>query len=506
MNTTAKLDPDALYRALCARDARFDGLFFVGVRSTGVYCRPICRVRTPQQVNCRFFAVPAQAEAAGCRPCLRCRPELAPLDRHWSGEDAASIMMYQAIAWFASAEASRHEPAKLSPLSRAAQRLGISERHLRRVFDKRLGVSPLQYLQTQRLLSAKQLLTDTCLPVADVAEVTGYGSVRRLQAAFADRYGMSPNRLRRGARPSTGLAMATVRLAWRPPHAIENLLGFFATRAITGLELVDCSAGRLQRSLRISSDGREHVGWLQAQFVPATHQVLLGVSEGLVPALPEVIRRARAAFDLDADPQAIDAVLHNDFPDSDGVRVPGGFDGFEIAVRAVLGQQLTLGAARTMTQRLVARWGDPLVVPSKGLSHLFPSPQALLTATAGELGGIGIVRQRQVAIAALARAVLDGQLCLESGSPPQKQIQTLLELPGIGPWTANYIAMRALRWPDAWPSGDVVLHKALGLQDRPKRTATQDGEHMAQRWRPWRSYAAVRAWAQPTPRSLETVK
>lgn len=504
-------DDQARYRALQARDARFDGHFFTGVTSTGVYCRPVCAVRTPKPENCRFFALAAQAEHAGFRPCLRCRPEVAPQSQPWLGadsiwslQDASAILVQQAVQLL---EAPEPWAVSGSAIAQLARTLGVSDRHLRRIFEARLGISPLQYLQTRRLLTAKQLLTDTPLPVTQVALASGFGSLRRFNAAFQLHYGMNPSALRR-----TGAGHASargVRLAWRPPLDVAALLGFFATRQWHGVEAVHLGppapgqaaspgtdAPTLRRSVRLlpADTGLPGpvVGWISVQFDVARCSAWLQTSESLFPVLPLVIRRVRALLDLDADPAAIDAVLAPFFPHSAGLRVPGAWDGFELAVRAVLGQQITVAAARTLGQRLVEQLGEPLSTPWPDVDRLFPPP-AVLAAVPGEvLGQLGIVRQRQAAIRALAQAVDSGALSLQAGAPVPRTLEALCALPGIGDWTAQYIAMRALRWPDAFPAGDVALHKALGVQGQPQpgRAALQ----ASQAWRPWRSYAVVRAW------------
>ncbi|HET8748459.1 MAG TPA: DNA-3-methyladenine glycosylase 2 family protein, partial [Ramlibacter sp.] len=332
------LHPDACYLALKTRDARFDGSFFTGVTSTGIYCRPVCKVRTPRRENCRFFALAAQAESAGFRPCLRCRPELAPQGLRWSLNDASAVLAQQAARLLDEPEAWSAEAPSIEGV---AKRLGISDRHLRRIFEAQLGVSPLQYLQTRRLLSAKQLLADTRLPVTEIALLSGFASVRRFNAVFAAQYGMSPNALRRegGVRE----ASCEVRLGLRPPYDVEAMLGFFRTRAIEGVEAV--GERQLARTLALDVAGRRWEGWLSADFDAAQSQLVLRVSESLHGVLPLLIRRVRAAFDLDADPQAINARLHGSFPLGDGLRVPGSLSGYELAVRAVLGQQITVAAA-----------------------------------------------------------------------------------------------------------------------------------------------------------------
>ncbi len=480
------LSPDACYLALKARDARFDGSFFTGVTSTGIYCRPVCRVRTPRRENCRFFALAAQAENAGFRPCLRCRPELAPQALRWSTQDASAVLAQQAARLLDEPEAWGTEAPSVEAL---AQRLGISDRHLRRIFEQQLGVSPLQYLQTRRLLSAKQLLADTPLPITQVALVSGFGSVRRFNAAFTAHYGLSPGALRRDG--SRREAACEVRLGYRPPYDVDAMLGFFRTRAIEGLESV--GERRLARTLAIDAGGSRREGWLTADFDQEHCQLLLRVSDTLHGVLPLVIRRVRAAFDLDADPHAINARLHGSFPRGDGLRVPGALSGYELAVRAVLGQQITVAGARTLAQRLVQRFGTPIATPDPALHHLFPAPEVLAAAEGDALGQLGIVRQRQAAIVAIARAIAEGRIALHPGADVHATTAALKELPGIGDWTAQYIAMRALRWPDAFPAGDVALHKALGVQQM--RQPAREAEAASQAWKPWRSYAVIRAWS-----------
>ena len=498
-------DDEGRYLALLARDARFDGHFFTAVTSTGIYCRPVCAVRTPRRENCRFFALAAQAESAGFRPCLRCRPELAPQALVWSVQDASGILVQQAVRlldapdlWNPSATAGEG-----ATVARLAERLGVSDRHLRRIFEATLGVSPLQYLQTRRLLTAKQLLTDTPMPVTQVALASGFASVRRFNAAFAGHYGLNPTQLRKagasGATPQQAgrAGRHAVRLAWRPPFDVGALLAFFERRQFHGVEEVLADEATLRRTVRLPAAqtglARETTGWLSARFDTSRHQVLLQTSDSLYPVLPLVIRRVRAMLDLDADPAAINAVLHPHFPSGDGLRVPGAFDGFELAVRAVLGQQITVAAARTLGQRLVERLGEPVDTPWPTLHRLFPTAATLAAADGEVLGQLGIVRQRQAAIVALARAVDSGALSLHAGADVAQTTAALCELPGIGDWTAQYIAMRVLRWPDAFPAGDVALHKALDVQGH-KHPARAAGE-ASQAWRPWRSYAVLRAWA-----------
>ena len=515
---------DACYLALKARDARFDGRFFTGVTSTGLYCRPVCRVRTPRRENCQFFTLAAQAESAGYRPCLRCRPELAPSATPtpgaptatfagstlpWSTQDAAAILAQQAARLL-------DEPTLWSDgapsMADLAARLGVSERHVRRIFETHWGVSPLQYLQTRRLLMAKRLLTDTQLPVAQVAALSGFSSVRRFNASFVEHYRLQPRQLRQARGPANALPQETgivLKGSYRPPYDVAAMLGFFATRQIAGVEAVDPALGTLARTLSLTVAGHTHSGWVQARFVPDSCTVVFHISNSLGAVLPQVLARVRALLDLDAEPWAINPCLQDDFPGLDGLRVPGCLDGFELGVRAILGQQITVRAACTLGARLVERYGSDLAdgadrsLAAPGLKRLFPTPQALLQASGEDLGQLGIVRQRQRAIQALAQAVVQGDVVLQPGVDIPTTLAALQTLPGIGPWTAQYIAMRALRWPDAFVAGDVALQKALGVQaaNNPKQAA-QAAEAASQRWKPWRSYAVVRGWASlanPTP-------
>ena len=483
------LDADACYRAVAAHDARFDGAFFIGVTSTGIYCRPVCRVKTPRRENCRFFAHASQAEGAGFRPCLRCRPELAPQTLAWSAQDASALLAQHAARLLDSPDAWGDEVPSVAGL---AARLGVSDRHLRRVFEAELGVSPMDWLQTRRLLAAKQLLADTRLPVAQVALAAGFASLRRFNAAFAAQYRMSPTALRRdGSEPAPRDGIA-VTLGYRPPYDVREMLQFLQQRGLVGVEQIDVAAHTVARTLRLDDDT---CGWIACRFEPEQHRVQVRVAESLAPQLPRVIARVRAWLDLDADPAAIHAVLGADFPALAGLRVPGTLDGFELAVRAFLGQQVTVAAARTLTTRLVERFGTPLATPIDGLTRLFPTPAALAAASGDELGQLGLVRQRQAEIHALAQAVSSGQISLHAGADVAATMDALKALPGIGAWTADYIALRALRWPDAFPSGDVALQKALAPEGQ--RLTARAAEGRAERWRPWRAYAVIRAWHSP---------
>jgi AraC family transcriptional regulator of adaptative response / DNA-3-methyladenine glycosylase II len=496
----------SFYAAVKARDARFDGRFFVGVTSTGVYCRPVCRVRTPLLRNCRFFGNAASAEHAGFRPCLRCRPELAPglsfVDSSRSLAQAAARLLTQAVL--------EGQELKLPAL---ALRLGVTDRHLRRIFAAEHGVSPVDFVTTQRLLQAKQLLTDTEMPVTQVALASGFASVRRFNAAFAERYRLNPSALRRDhgtalrrdrgttapvrrAAAAAGQA-PTVRLGYRPPYDLAGVLRFVARRALPGVEQADETTLTVSRTMDWTHGGRRLAGWWAARFVPERHEVEVQVAPSLLPVLGAVLQRLRHGLDLDADPTLIDPVMAA-VPGRDiaGVRVPGAVCGFEAAVRVVLGQQVTVAAARTLTSRLVQAFGEPVDTPLPGLDRLFPTAAAIARADPEVIGKLGIVRQRVRALQALATEVAAGRLRLEATAPLEATLAQLRELPGFGEWTVQLIALRALGWPDAFPATDIGVLDALvprfGRRDAKAALAASEA------WRPWRGYAVMKLW-----RSLE---
>jgi AraC family transcriptional regulator, regulatory protein of adaptative response / DNA-3-methyladenine glycosylase II len=493
---------DVFYQAALSRDARFDGCFFTCVTTTRIYCRPVCRVKPPKRENCWFVAHAAQAEAAGYRPCMRCRPELAPHSLIWSTQDASHTLALQAARLWdsTSSSAGQHD---MPSVAQVAARLGMSDRHLRRIFEAHLGVSPLQYLQTRRLLCAKQLLTDTRLSVADVALASGFGSLRSFNAAFVQHYRFNPTQLRKKSKNENSQASSVdsadtgsiaVQLAYRPPYDVDAMLNFVSKRQIITIENIAACASFTwaRRTFGIQIGAKTVAGWLQWRFEPARCVVHLEVSDSLRNALPTVIARMRAALDLDADPKAINAVLGTHFAGTEGVRVPGCVDGFEVAIRAIVGQQVTVAAGRTLTERIAHAFGETIQTPYPELTRLFPTPAALAQATPDALGALGIVKQRQAAIIALSQAVDSGQMDLNTPVNALATVEQLKALPGIGDWTAQYIAMRALHWPDAFPSGDVALHNALGL--RSERHRARAAEAASQAWRPWRSYAVLRAW------------
>jgi AraC family transcriptional regulator, regulatory protein of adaptative response / DNA-3-methyladenine glycosylase II len=488
-------DHAATYQVLLARDARFDGRMFVGVTSTGIYCRPICRVRTPKPENCRFFLTAAQAEAQRFRPCLKCRPEIAPgHSLPWTVMDASGTLARQA-AQALDAQAASGDTPRLQDM---ALKLGVSDRHLRRIFQAEHGVTPVQYLQTRRLLLAKQLLTDTRLPITQVASASGYRSLRRFNAAFAENYRMSPSRLRGDVKedapkpiPADTESMQ-ITLSYRAPYDVERLMKFIAQRAIPGVEVVDgLSVRRSVRAAAIGASLQQQAAWIAAEFVPDKARVRLSFSPEWAHASAAVATAARRWLDLDAAPHTLHLAL-GDLPGEQGLRLPGSLDGFELAVRAVLGQQVTVAGARTLASRFVQRFGTEVVTPWADINRAFPSPESLHDVPIERIAELGIIRSRAGAILALAKAWPELSLGLSADPAPDNLIAGLVALPGIGPWTASYIAMRALSWPDIFLPNDVALLKAM---KQLFNTANQrEADAFAQRWQPWRSYAVLHLW------------
>lgn len=526
------LDRSSCYRALTARDARFDGVFFVGVTSTRIYCRPVCRAKTPREPNCRFFSNAAAAERAGFRPCLRCRPELAP---GHAPVDAESVLAERAARAIA---AGALNTASVDDL---AASLGVTGRHLRRAVVQALGVSPIDLATTHRLLLAKRLLQDSSLPVAQVAYAAGFESLRRFNAAFKARYRLTPVSLRREgtvvhaeARAPRGAATPPVAegdhpedlvltLDYRAPLHWPSLFDFLAARATPEAEYVAdgryaatlrvpatlaVSTGAAVRPARGASHGGDARTWVSGAMLTghvtiamasgeaptrARGSITARISPSLVPVLMPVLARLRDLLDLDANPDAIArhlvrAGVVESAAAFAGVRIPGALDGFALAVRAILGQQVSVRGATTVMGRLVAAFGDPYDGGHPRLRRLMPTAVALAQLRTRDIASLGMPGARADAVLALARAVADGRVVLAPGGDAGQTIKALTALPGIGDWTAHYIAMRALRWPDAFPANDLVLRRAAGGV-----TAAQLLKR-AESWRPWRAYAAMHLW------------
>ena len=473
-----QIDHEACYRALRARDSRFDGRFYVGVRTTGIYCRPVCTARTPRESSCRFFQSPAVAEQQGFRPCLICRPELAP--GHASGPTLAHALH----------DRLRHAAVRGESLETLSRECGYSSRQVRRLIQETFGVTPVQLAQTERLLFAKRLIQETALPMIEVAHSSGFRSLRRFNGLFSQRYGMAPGTVRRrSGRPRTGEGIA-LRLAYRPPFAWEALLAYLGGRATPGVELADKQ--RYARTVAVDSC----TGWVEIrQHTGDVLEVL--ASPSLAPRLASVLSRLRQVFDLDADPQLIaehlsqDRFLRPHLKRHPGLRVPGAWDVFEIAVRAILGQQVSVAGATTLAGRLARRFGRSIETPWPELAHLSPTAEMLAIAPVGEIAAIGLPGKRAATIQALAAAANRGLFRFSPTATSEDVVALLCEIPGIGDWTAHYIAMRALRFPDAFPSGDLGLRKAL----RPGQLVpARELEKVSEAWRPWRAYAALHLW------------
>jgi AraC family transcriptional regulator of adaptative response / DNA-3-methyladenine glycosylase II len=490
-----EFDFAACRRAFVTRDPRFDGKIFCGVKTTGIYCRPVCPARTPRAENMTFFPSAAAAQEAGFRPCLRCRPEASPDLGAWRG---TSNTVSRALALI---EGGALDQGDVDAL---AERLGVGERQLRRLFRQHLGASPVAVAQTRRVLLAKQLIQETQLPMTEVALAAGFGSVRRFNETFQQLFGRAPGALRRSRQPQASAAGAgvRVRLAYRAPYDWAGVIGFLAARAIPGVEAA--RPDQYARTLRI--DGQ-----------PGLVVVRPGEGDALeaeirlahLPALPAVIARIRRVFDLSADPALIGEHLSQDpalaprVAARPGLRAPGAWDGFELAVRAVLGQQITVAAARNLAGKLTAAYGEPVEDPAAaalGLTRLFPTPERLV---GQDIAALGMPKARGASLEALARTVAADPAIFTPRADLASAIAALSALPGVGPWTAQYIALRELREPDAFPHADVGLLRAMadetGLRPAPEALLAR-----AEAWRPWRAYAAQHLWAadaaEPLPK------
>jgi AraC family transcriptional regulator of adaptative response / DNA-3-methyladenine glycosylase II len=493
------LDPEVCYRALATRDARFDGRLFVGITSTGIYCRPVCPARSAKFENCRFFSSAAAAQEAGFRPCLRCRPETAPELATWRG---TSNTVHRGLALIA--DGALDGDASVDAL---ASRLGIGERQLRRLFDQHLGVSPIAVAQTRRVLFAKQLIHESRLPMAEIAAAAGFGSVRRFNETFQQLFRRPPSALRRKAvvalpEGSVSDLGVTVRLRYRPPYDWAAMLAFLRGRAIDGVERV--VGERYVRS--VAHDGE--VGTIEVDHVPERDSLAVTIRFPCVRALPAIVARVRRVFDLGADVTSIGAHLAKDrllaplIARRPGLRVPGGWDGFELAVRAVLGQQVTVEAGRRLAGQLVQACGQVLPAGQRrdpGVFRVFPGAAQVVAAgratseVAAALAVLGMPGARRATLVAVAEAALAEPRLFEPLATIEETVARLCAIRGVGDWTAHYIALRAAREPDAFPASDVGLLR--GAADRKGvRPSVAALAARAERWRPWRAYAAQHLW------------
>ncbi len=476
---------DVCYRALATRDARFDGRLFVGVKTTGIYCRPICPARTPKRQNVTFWPSAAAAQEAGFRPCLRCRPEISPDAAAWRG---TSNTVSRALALIAEGGLDGDDAA----LTRLCDRLGVGERQLRRLFDKHLGAPPIAVAQTRRVLFAKQLIQDTRLPMHAIAEAAGFGSTRRFNDAFQKLYRRAPSDLRRRHSAPAALSSVTLRLGYRAPYDWDAILAFLGARAISGVELVE--KNRYARTIEI--DG----AFGSIGVAPAKNHLEATIRFPRVTALLAIVARLRRLFDLDADIEAIGAHLSGDralaplIARRPGLRTPGAWCGFELAVRAILGQQITVVGARQLAVKLVGLAGSAVAPEDSGderLSRIFPSAARMAR---HDLSSLGMPRARIAALGALANAVAADPRLIEPAGSYDETVARLLALPGFGPWTAQYWALRALRDSDAFPAADVALLRSPLVAQKGRRPTPKALLERAESWRPWRAYAAQHLW------------
>jgi len=488
-----ELTPDISYRALQARDPRFDGRLFVGVTSTGIYCRPICPARTPKRENCRFFPTSAAAQEAGFRACLRCRPEISPELACWRG---TSNTVSRALALIAEGFLDRED----GTVEALGTRVGMGERQLRRLFEQHLGASPIAVAQTRRVLFAKQLIHDTQLSMAEVAMAAGFGSLRRFNDAFRTLYQRPPGELRRRklrlAPDSSATAPVVLHISYRPPYDWEAMLAYLKARAIDGMECVE--HGIYRRTVSYE----EGHGIVAVAHAPDRNALLATIQFPCVRALQPIVSRVRHVFDVGADVDTISSHLAKDttlaplIAARPGLRTPGCWDGFELAVRAVLGQQITVEAARQLGSKLVLLCGDPVGHGTDPrLTRTFPSARCVATA---DLSAIGMPESRRATVKALAQAAVANPRLFEAGSAGsigsiEDNIAQLRAIRGIGAWTAQYIALRALREPDAFPATDIGILRGVARLDGVLLTAPQLIQR-AEAWRPWRAYAAQYLW------------
>ena len=485
-------DRSAYYAALRNRDIRFDGRLFVGVKTTGNYCRPICSARMPKLENCAFYAHAAAAEKSGFRPCLVCRPELAPGDAKVDAESKLAHLVLRRI---------EDGALNANNIDDLAAEFGVCAGDIRRATTQEFGLTPIEIARTQKLLYAKQLLTETDLSVIDVAAAAGFENAPRLTRQFKSRYRLSPSVVRRSLNSSTDLPHTTdlldttsFRIDYRPPFNWDALSTFLGDRAIPGVETVH--EGAYLRTVQVA----KHVGWVAVMPYVRSKRLLpvnalrLVMSNTLLPVCVAVLTRIKTVFDTRANAAEIDAHLATDpllaasIKAHTGMRLPGAYDGFELLLRAILGQQVSVKGATTLAGRMVQAFGDPITTPWPALTHLSPDVGRIAEAKVDRIAQIGMPGKRAEAIRLVAKAVHSGKLTLVPGADPDIVCKQLLAFPGIGDWTASYVAMRVLAWPDAFPLGDLGVKKALGM------TRAADILARTDRWRPWRAYAAIYLW------------
>lgn len=489
-----ELKPEECYRIIKTNDARFDGEFFVAVKTTGIYCRTVCKVPSPKPENCEYFHTAAEAEEHGYRPCLRCRPELAP---SFSEFNSGNILINQALECFEDYDYRK------GTISKTAEYLGISTRHLQRIFNNNIGVSPKEYIRTKRLLRAKTLLTDTKLPIADVSFLSGFDSVSRFNASFKENYNLTPSDIRKDNKKSDDVIVC--KLGFRPPYDWDLMLDFFSRRAIPGVESVKNKQYR--RSLRLTDNNKIYTGWINIKPLPDENKVEITISQSLDKVLFKVLNLVKKAFDLDADPKQFPAAIDK------GVRIPGCFDLFEMAVRAILGQQIAVKAASTLSGRLAESFGEKIITPWEGVGLIFPSAGDVLEINEIEksFGGLGVIRARSRTIGALAEMVNKSEINISRMTDVADIRSKLMGVKGIGLWSAEYIIMRGYSYPDILLYTDLVIKRKLlpYLEDEGNNVLNEltccskyklnkkyerAAIDFAEQFKPWCSYLSIALW------------
>ena len=464
------------------KDRRFDGLIFVGITSTGIYCRPICPAPQAKFSNCAFYPSAVLAEQAGYRPCLRCKPERSPYS--YNAEDISNLV-YRAI------QKIEFTITRDWTLEDLASDLNVSTRHLRRSFAKELGVSPIKYLQSIRLLRAKQLLGDSNLTVTHVAFASGFKSLRRFNETFKRQYNLTPTHIRKQQKNQEQEMedkMIHLKCGFRTPYDWDYIIGYFRGRSAHASELV--SDGVYYRTVRVG----EHKGWFSVSLSEKDLHLSIDISYSLHPIVSDIIAIVKRQFDVYANPLRINAQLEKDpilgqsVSANPGLRSPGSFDPFEMLVRVILGQRISVKAATTLMNRYVSAFGEPFETPIPGLERLSPLPAVVANADAGEIASLGMPYKRAETIIAVAKAFDEGRLNFLPDAVIEKLRLELGKVPGIGPWTIEYMLMRGVSWPDAFPTSDLGVQKALGTKKK------QEIEAVSQSWQPYRSYATHHLW------------
>ncbi|MBP6950931.1 MAG: helix-turn-helix domain-containing protein [Alphaproteobacteria bacterium] len=478
------LNKEQCYKAVRSHDLRFDGHFFFGVNATGIYCRPICIARPPKFENCQFFSTAAAAEVAGFRPCLRCRPEQAP------GNTRSALITkitQKAMNWI---EEGFLNEAKIKEL---AEKLGVTDRYLRRIFHTELGVSPIAFAQTQRLLLSKRLLIDTTLPITEIAFASGFNSLRRFNVLFKTRYGVNPTSFRRSIATQESVDSLAFDLSYQPPLDWQVLLNFLKEKAIPRSE--EIYKGTYRRIVRLKQKGKWHVGWIAVEIVPSLSVLRVIIDIKLAHVILLVLKRVKLLFDLTCSLEKIIPALGPLAEDHPGLRAPGAFDGFEIAVRAILSQHVAINETQALAERIITYFGEFHPTPFPKVTYAFPSPERLSAASLDEFNALEIPHNKAQAIILLAQAIIDKSLILTPNADVSRDLERLRLLPNIDERTIQYIIMRALSWPDAFPYNDRELMKALEIR------SPNVAQELTKTWQPWRSYAAMHLWFKLTEKS-----